>query len=74
MIEHAQNGYILDDPENIHRLADYVELLRDPQHRESLGKSARKIADSVSMKHHTEQMLTLYKEICSHKRLSEVGS
>jgi UDP-glucose:(heptosyl)LPS alpha-1,3-glucosyltransferase len=65
MVRHGENGFVLEDPEDIGTLADYVDAMRDPGLRYQLGRDAAKIADSVSMAGHAEALIELYRELCA---------
>lgn len=70
MIEHGQNGYVLNNPGDVKELADFVERLMDDEHRSSLSKSAIAVKTRVSMERHTNEILTLYEEIRTHRSMA----
>lgn len=63
MIRDDQNGYVLDDPNNVAALADRVDRLRDAALRERLGRAAAGAADRLTMARHTSEVLSLYREM-----------
>ncbi len=67
MISDGDNGYVLDDSDDVQGLADRVISLHDTANRVRIGTAARAIADRVSMARHAEQMLALYDEVAEGK-------
>lgn len=70
MIEHGRNGYILNDPGDAKELVDFVERLMDVDHCLSLSRSAIDVKNRMSMERHAKEMLNLYEEIRSHRRMA----
>jgi glycosyltransferase involved in cell wall biosynthesis len=65
MIQDSQNGYVLDNPNDVAALADRVDRLRDATLRERLGRGAAAAADRLTMARHTSEVLSLYREMGS---------
>jgi UDP-glucose:(heptosyl)LPS alpha-1,3-glucosyltransferase len=74
MIENGVSGYVLDDPRNVPALAECVERLCDPEHRNRVSQQAAAITDRVSMARHAAEMLALYEQLSVQRGRRALGS
>lgn len=65
MIEHGVNGFVLDDPWDVAKLAELVERLREPERRKAMGQEAKRVVDRANMADHARKMIGLYQELLS---------
>jgi UDP-glucose:(heptosyl)LPS alpha-1,3-glucosyltransferase len=69
LIQHGINGFVVDAPEDIDKMAEYINLLMDDKRREKMGKEARKLAENFSFEKHVKKMFNLYKDIDASSRI-----
>ena len=65
IIQHEQNGLIVENPESSKEVAEKINTLFDPALRKFIGKNARALAEQYSVDKNTQAMLRLYQEIIS---------
>ena len=63
IIQHGQDGLIVETPESSKEIADNINKLFDPVLRESMGQNGRALAEKFSVKKNTFEMLKTYQEI-----------
>ena len=63
IIEHGQDGLIVESPESAKELAENINILFDPSLRRSMGQNGRALAEKFSVKKNTREMLKTYQEI-----------
>ena len=67
IIQHRQNGLIVENPESSQEIADNVNILFDPASRKSIGQNSRTLAENFSVEKNTLEMLKTYQEIIATK-------
>ena len=65
IIQHEQNGLIVENPGSSKEVAEKINTLFDPALRKFIGKNARALAEQYSVDKNTQAMLRLYQEIIS---------
>ncbi len=68
VIVNGENGFVIDDPEDVAALARRAALLADPEIRTRLGTRAAATAPGFSMRLHAGRMLELYNEVAGRSR------
>ena len=63
IIEHGQNGLIVESPKSAKELAENINILFDPFLRRSMGQNGRALAEKFSVKKNNREMLKTYQEI-----------
>ena len=63
IIQHGQNGLIVETPESSREIAKNINILLDPALRQSMGQNGRVLAEKFSIKRNTLEMLKTYQEI-----------
>ncbi|RCW83289.1 UDP-glucose:(heptosyl)LPS alpha-1,3-glucosyltransferase [Halanaerobium sp. DL-01] len=63
VIKHGENGYILDSPDDIINIKNYISNLDNTALREKMAEKARKSMLNNSKKDNYEKMITIYKSI-----------
>jgi glycosyltransferase involved in cell wall biosynthesis len=51
-----EEGYVIDDPEDIGALSAAIIALTDPLRRKAMGENARKKVESLTMEKNADQM------------------
>lgn len=67
IIQHRQNGLIVETPESSEEIAENINSLFDPTVRKSMGQNGRALAEQFSVGKNTLEMLKTYQEIISDK-------
>lgn len=67
IIQHRQNGLIVETPESSEEVAENINHLFDPTVRQSMGQNGRALAEQFSPEKNTREMLKTYQEIISDK-------
>jgi UDP-glucose:(heptosyl)LPS alpha-1,3-glucosyltransferase len=68
------NGFVLDDPHDYWRLAEYLDLLSQPDIRRQCSLHARRAAADWTMDHLYRALLDIFYEVAERKRtLNAVG-
>jgi UDP-glucose:(heptosyl)LPS alpha-1,3-glucosyltransferase len=63
LLNHGTNGFIVDHPENVPMLTEYMGQLTDAALRSSMAVSARRLAEQHSLEHNSTQLVQLYEEL-----------
>ena len=63
IIQHGENGLIVETPESSREIAKNINILFDPALRQSMGQNGRVLAEKFSAKKNTLEMLKTYQEI-----------
>ena len=63
IIQHGENGLIVETPESSQEIAENINILFDPLLRKSMGQKGRALAEKFSVKKNTFEMLKTYQEI-----------
>ncbi len=63
IIEEANSGFILNSLENPDQLIQYLYKLNNPHIRKELSCNTEKVKHKITMQHHTEKLIALYKKI-----------
>lgn len=67
LITPGVEGDILDNPHDDQMLADQIDGLLDPNHRQAMGQAARHLAEQHSLDRNLNEMLNLYEECLDRK-------
>ncbi|MBM7622955.1 glycosyltransferase family 4 protein [Sporohalobacter salinus] len=68
IINHGENGFILDNSENVEQLISYIKRLTDQDLRAGMSKAAReKMLDYTKEANH-QKMLEVYRQIANKQR------
>ena len=67
IIQHGQDGLIVETPESSQEIADNINLLFDPVLRNYMGQNGRTLAENFSVKKNTFEMLKTYQEIIANQ-------
>ncbi len=65
IIQHKQDGLIVESPESAKEIADNINILFDPVLRQFMSQNARALAEKFSQGKNTCEMLKTYQEIIS---------
>jgi len=63
IISHGINGFVVDTPENIDKISEYICLLMNEQVRTKISEEARKLAEKFSFEKYIKSIIDLYKSI-----------
>jgi len=63
IISHGINGFIVNTPENIDKISEYICLLMNEQIRKKMSEEARKLAEKFSFEKYINSITDLYKSI-----------
>jgi len=63
IIQHKQNGLVVENPESAQEIADNINILFEPALRQSMSQNARTLAEQFSLEKNTREMLKTYQEI-----------
>jgi UDP-glucose:(heptosyl)LPS alpha-1,3-glucosyltransferase len=63
IIQHKQNGLIVESPESPKEVAENINSLFDPNLRQSMGHQGRILAEQYSVDKNTREMVNVYEEI-----------
>ena len=69
IVQESQAGIIVRDPNDIAALAGALEELRDPVHREEMGRRAVEASASFTWEAHTKELVQLFEEVVAEKRM-----
>jgi UDP-glucose:(heptosyl)LPS alpha-1,3-glucosyltransferase len=61
-------GFVIDDPHDAERLANSIELLRQPARRAACSHAARRMAAQWTFEEHYRQLLEVFTEAAARKR------
>lgn len=64
----AGEGAVIDEPENIHALAEAIKPLFDTDLRRETGKRARLKLEGYTIARNVDQMESIFREVCDGKR------
>jgi UDP-glucose:(heptosyl)LPS alpha-1,3-glucosyltransferase len=62
-----REGYVIDDPHNLEKLAGAMKQLLDPARRAACAQAARRTAAQWTFEHHYRQMLAVFAEAAARK-------
>jgi len=62
-IQDGKQGYVIDSPNDVDVLAQYIDRLADNTHRQACASQAVRAVEDITMKDHAEKALALYEEI-----------
>ncbi len=63
IIQHRQNGLIVETPESSEEVAENINSLFDPTVRQTMGQNGRALAEQFSVGKNTREMVKVYEEI-----------
>ena len=63
IIENGKQGFVIEKPENIERIAGRITELMNGEVNQSMGLEARKLAEMFSFENHMKKMFDLYNTI-----------
>jgi UDP-glucose:(heptosyl)LPS alpha-1,3-glucosyltransferase len=63
IIQHGQNGLVVETPESSDEVAENINILFDPTVRQSMGQNGRALAEQFSVDKNTHEMVKVYEEI-----------
>jgi len=64
IIQDGVQGFVIDKPEEIERIAEKICSLMNSSKNQSMGLEARRLAENFSFKAFIEKMIKLYESIC----------
>lgn len=68
MLQHGENGFVVDSPTDIESFSDHVATLEsDADLRQRVGYRARQIGPTVSMRVHAEYVHALYETVTTRR-------
>jgi UDP-glucose:(heptosyl)LPS alpha-1,3-glucosyltransferase len=67
LMAHGRSGFVLDHPENISTLANWLEALEDPELRRSMGFEAQEQAAFLTIKRNVERTILSYQKVLEDK-------
>ena len=67
IITPKKEGIILEDPSDYKAIADAIDFLMDSKIRESMGESARLLAEKFTQERNASEMLEVYQKLIDHK-------
>lgn len=71
IVQDGINGFIITLPEDYPTIAEKIQFLIDQrEEREAMAMNARKLAESFSFAEYADEIMNLYKDIISRKKLS----
>jgi UDP-glucose:(heptosyl)LPS alpha-1,3-glucosyltransferase len=68
LLQPPREGYVLDDPHDLDRLAGTMTQLLDPARRAACAQAARRAGAQWTFEHHYRQMLAVFAEAAARKR------
>jgi len=71
IIQDGINGFIIPLPEDYPKIAEKIRFLIDQrEEREAIAMNARNLAESFSFAEYSDEIMNIYEDIISRKRLS----
>ena len=67
LILHGKSGFIMDHPERIPALANWLEALEDPDLRKSMGGGAQEQVAFLTIDRNVKQTILAYKKVLENK-------
>ena len=67
IITPKKEGIVLEDPSDYKAIADAIDFLMDSKIRESMGESARLLAEKFTQERNASEMLEVYQKLIDHK-------
>ncbi len=67
LMAHGRSGFVMDHPENIPALANWLEALEDPELRRSLGALAQEQAAFLTIERNVKHTLLAYEKVLEDK-------
>ena len=67
IITPKKEGIVLEDPSDYKAIADAIGFLMDSKIRESMGESARLLAEKFTQERNASEMLEVYQKLIDHK-------
>lgn len=63
LIENYKDGFVINNPNDISSMREYINLMRDKNYKEKISKAARKKAEKYSLKKYLNKFLDIYEDI-----------
>lgn len=63
LIEDGVNGFVVDRPEDVEKIAERIICLMDKNENQRMGLNARKTAEKFSIDNHIERMVNFYLQV-----------
>jgi len=67
LMEDGREGYVLDSPTKIDRLADALRRLQDPDLRRPMGEMAREVAEQHTIEQNFREMMAVFETAAARK-------
>jgi len=65
IIEHGENGRVIENPSDPKEIAENINSLFDPAVRESMGQKARSLAEKFTQERNLNEMIKVYQDVLS---------
>jgi len=67
LMAHGRSGFVMDQPENIAALANWLEALEDPELRKSMGAEAQEQAAFLTIERNVQHTILAYEKVLEDK-------
>jgi len=67
LMAHGRSGFVMDQPENIAALANWLEALEDPELRRSMGAEAQEQAAFLTIERNMKHTILAYEKVLEDK-------
>jgi UDP-glucose:(heptosyl)LPS alpha-1,3-glucosyltransferase len=67
LMNHGRSGFVMDHPENISTLTSWLEALRDPELRRSMGAVAQEQVSSLTIERNVKNTILAYEKVLGDK-------
>jgi hypothetical protein len=64
---HGRSGFVMNHPENISALANWLEALEDPDLRRSMGAEAQEQAGFLTIERNVKHTILAYEKVLEDK-------
>jgi UDP-glucose:(heptosyl)LPS alpha-1,3-glucosyltransferase len=69
----GREGYVIDSADNVAALAERIERLADPAHRQACARNAPRAVESCTMREHARRVAELYQELLRSGEIARGG-
>ncbi len=68
VINEGQEGYVIDTPDDTEALADRIQRLAEPEHRNACAAAAGRLRERLSMSRQVDELLAVYRDLCDRRK------
>jgi UDP-glucose:(heptosyl)LPS alpha-1,3-glucosyltransferase len=72
-IQDGQEGYVIESADDTEALADRIQRLARPEHRQACARNAPRAVEAISMREHARRVTELYAEVLRSGEIARGG-